>query len=826
MASLIPFFRAGLVAALGLAAPPALALEWFTETGDAAITTSAFEGGRSIALRCAAGELTLSVGLRKADLAEPLSAADPVFVVTTVDPSADGAPSFTARATPEAAGSSTLFRLTAKDSAARLPALLGGKEMAFALTAEPGGERLNEFRFVTPSAAEALAEVLAACNATASAAADTPAPAPAPAPSAAVIGPDAGDVAIDRWHLSGKNGRTALYLIRSSGTSITFACAANQLSVDFGIADSELKPAIRAQGVTTLMLRNGRLTQRADVAPVRLGDSHFFHGGDSMARPVIEALVADRDTLDIGILAKGMFSHREQQGVYGDLAAVLAACTDTPAAAPAAGQNAAPAAPAPPAPPKSFAVGPGELADGRWHFVEDDKRAALYNQQASLQSLTLECSTGQLSIVVGMPAPLLDPSLTVDRRANIVLVDGADFQSVAASRVTDNGVAFYRLRGPNATEYLRTLASREAPSVALAPFTSVSGTRPDQLRHPFAIDPQRIEGGLQRVLSACNLTPAVAAAPAVEEPPAVEEAPVPELPAAPLPQAGVWRSEDIAGVRYARVTFDNGAVGVDLTCADGHAFWFTIFRERLDPAAASGPVRLIVRQGGTTNSVMGMRTNESQQPGFFLAAGTDAQFLIDALMGATGTVTFALEPEDSERLVNLFEVTTQGLRPALEATGCKVATPPEDELVEGEWRFFRTSDGMAVAGVRKGDATLLLQCFGPEIGIATSYSFPIGDLHERMASRDVADYVQVVDGRDEHLYFDDHELQRVGGNVSLNGIMNIDAEWLQRLRRANRSIDLGLSLDAYNRGRIYNRTSFSARGSTAALNEILDACRP
>ncbi|RYE07423.1 MAG: hypothetical protein EOP22_17925 [Hyphomicrobiales bacterium] len=105
----------GLAAAIAMAAQPVQALEWFTEDDGGIVTTSAFEAGRSVAIRCEAGELTLAVGVREADVAAPLRNADPVFVVTTADPAADGStPAFTARATAGASGTNRSFALSPK----------------------------------------------------------------------------------------------------------------------------------------------------------------------------------------------------------------------------------------------------------------------------------------------------------------------------------------------------------------------------------------------------------------------------------------------------------------------------------------------------------------------------------------------------------------------------------------------------------------------------------------------------------------------------------------------------------------------------------------
>ena len=158
------FAVAAVLAVMGLS--PAAALEWFTETADGSITTTAFEGASSVAITCTAGALTLAVKVRQSEIAPTIASADPVYVRTTSDPAADGAtPAFTSRATVDKSGSSWSYSLDIKDSAARIAAFASAKsELEFSLMTEPGGERFNTFRLPVAGAGDALGEVLAACS--------------------------------------------------------------------------------------------------------------------------------------------------------------------------------------------------------------------------------------------------------------------------------------------------------------------------------------------------------------------------------------------------------------------------------------------------------------------------------------------------------------------------------------------------------------------------------------------------------------------------------------------------------------------------------------
>jgi hypothetical protein len=665
---------AGLAGFLALAAQPALAVEWFTDTDGGTITTAAFDGANSVAVSCSAGMLTFAVRVRQSEVAAPIATADPVYVLTTSDPASDGStPSFTSRATPEQSGSLRAFTLSAKDSAARIAAFTSAKtEIEFSLLTEPGGERFNTFRLPVAGAAEALGEVLAACS-----------------------GPAA---------------------------EATAAQSASEEPV-------------------------------ATTAP-------------SSSEP-------------------------------------------PPAAKPA------PAADLPP-------IGAGPLVDNLWHFVREGGRSYAYRRDAENHSLTFECSRSFLSITLGLPASELGPKVAPNPRANLVLRLGSEQWEETVSRVDRGDVAFYRLTGATAGDYLARVAGRPGNvSVGLGPAAYVESTSDDAISNIYFLSRDVRESGrnpLSQVLAACDRS---------AEP--------------PEPVAQVQRDWSLDGWTFdesdglvsadTEMLFDGLRLAVSWSCYEmSYGFGIRLPTKNLDPAVQDGgPVHIGTNFGGSYQSYSAERINLGERTWFSLKPD-DARAALHYAQSAPGDqLVFELIDDDSGARVNHVTTTRRGLDAALGEVerACQVDLSDEDaapDRPKDVWNYYVDAAGRPTAEIQHDGALLSFFCSD---GMVFFLGLP--SVHEQIADRDVIDILLSIDpvnGVATRHWVSDIGFSPDANGVSLGFRGPAVEDWARLAQGANRTIEIGLSTNAGGgQFQMYNATEFPAKGSTAAIKQLRQECK-
>lgn len=197
------------------------------------------------------------------------------------------------------------------------------------------------------------------------------------------------------------------------------------------------------------------------------------------------------------------------EGAAEALAEVIGACAAPTAPEPApepAAQPApapAPAAESPPAvaPRSGQPIGPGTIKDNSWQFLSAADRTIFYRTDWTGKSLTFECAHTYVSVTLGVPVADLFSAGRSATRADLALGQDGDLTIEEVSKIERDGIAFFRIRGAGALDFVKSIAARNVSAL-------VAISDDPLLLHDSRFDSSSVAGGLTRLLSACGEEPA------------------------------------------------------------------------------------------------------------------------------------------------------------------------------------------------------------------------------------------------------------------------------------------------------------------------------